>query len=136
MIKQLAEEAKASGEDSDRTRYARPSKPSTQDVQEQIEVKLETIFLNQIKALSAEEPPDDEDSWSTDESLEDFEKYLAADNKRKGTQLLSEALSKVDADEDEKRAMQDFFRFTSTQLRPMPTQERSSYVGTSYPFYV
>lgn len=132
MIKQLAEEAKAGGEDSARTKFARPSKPSTQDMQEQIDVKVETIFLNQIKALTAEEPPSEEESWSSDDSLEDLEKYLASDVpdfKKAGQQILTQALNKADKDEAERRAMESFVREASSQLRPIPTLETSNYIS-------
>lgn len=131
MIKQLAEEAKASGEDSSRTRYARPAKSNNQDAQEQIDVKLETIFLNQIKSLSADDPPEDSDeSWS---DLEEFERDLDSDvpdPRKTGAKLLSQALSKADEEEAEKKMMESFFRGEAIAqgARLMPL-ERSSFIG-------
>jgi hypothetical protein len=133
MIKQLAEEAKAGGEDSARTRFARPTRPTSQNMQEQIDVKTESIFLNQIKALSAEDPPESEESWSSDDSLEDLEKYLALDvpdYKKAGTQLLSQVLSKADEDEAERRAAEAFMREANSHLRPLPTYETTALIGT------
>jgi hypothetical protein len=77
-VRELSSEAKATGEmNSFLTKYARGSRFSMKHHQEQIEAKLERIFLNQIEALAdTKSPPTSDDEKPLEDFGEDFEREL------------------------------------------------------------
>lgn len=82
MIKELSSEAKQTGEeDQTVTQFARTAKATVQSMQAQINTKLETIFMNQRKALEKDSDPSDDDFYWSDDDEElfgDLEKEIGS----------------------------------------------------------
>lgn len=68
LVRKLSSEAKAGGEDnSSIVKFARGARYNVAHLQEQIDTKLQTIFNNQIRALSADEVVESDSGWSSDD---------------------------------------------------------------------
>eukprot|EP01126_Amoeba_proteus_P000130 TRINITY_DN10057_c0_g1_i1.p1 TRINITY_DN10057_c0_g1~~TRINITY_DN10057_c0_g1_i1.p1 ORF type:complete len:669 (-),score=227.06 TRINITY_DN10057_c0_g1_i1:34-2040(-) len=135
LVRKLSNEAKSGGEDNSfRVKFARGTRYSMQHVQEQMDTKLETIFMNQIKALSMEDPLEEDSSWSDDDSLEDLEKYLTGE----GGEVQEEKVVDVEVnleiqrqkeDEEERRKMLQWMKETSAPVLKPLVQETSTIIS-------
>lgn len=118
MIRDLSSEAKQTGEEDESvTQFARSAKATVQSMQQQINTKLETIFMNQRKALEKDSDPSDDDFYwsdSDDEELfgglmKEIGSAVARDEKEKPTQrkaVIATTKKAADPEDPEKRLYQ------------------------------
>jgi transcription initiation factor TFIID subunit 1 len=135
-IRELSSEAKQTGEeDQSVTQFARTAKATVQSMQQQINTKLETIFMNQRKALERDSDPSDEDFYWSDDDEELFgelEKEIgsavAKEEKEKIVKRKAVIAKKaVDPEDPEKKLYQNFM-FETQSERPNAVHETSRLV--------
>jgi len=139
MIRNLSSEAKQTGEeDQSVTQFARSAKATVQTMQQQINTKLETIFMNQRKALEKDSDPSDDDFYWSDEDDEelfgDLEKEIgiavAKEEKEKLVKrktVVASSKKAFDPEDPEKRLYQNFMMETQSE-RPNAVQQTSRLV--------